>query len=138
MIAVLDTGGISALAPVDEKARARLRHVQEHVADLVVPAGVLAEGLLTGHVGRDYHVRELLKEASVWNVDEFVGHLAGRLRVGAIDDGVDPPPSGVDAIVAAVADLAGDDVQMITSDPDDMRALLAHADHAGRVTLLPA
>ncbi len=61
MIAVLDGGAVSALAPVDERARARLRALRSEAEDIVVPAGVLAEGLLTGHPHRDFHVRRLLE-----------------------------------------------------------------------------
>lgn len=136
MIAVLDTGGISALASVDEKARARLRALRAQVDDLVAPAAVLAEGLLTGHPGRDHHVLTLLKLIAVRDVDEFLGLAAGRLRTQAIGGRAKPQPSGVDAIVAATADGAGDDVQLITSDPGDMTALLAHADHSSRVSVL--
>lgn len=129
---------MSALAPVDEKARARLRALRDLVDDIVLPAAVLAEGLLTGHPGRDHHVRRLLNLVKVCDVDELLGLAAGKLRTLAIAGGARPPPSGVDAIVAAVADAAGVDVQVITSDPKDMAALLAHADYPDRVTLLPA
>jgi predicted nucleic acid-binding protein len=104
---------------------------------MVLPAAVLAEGLLGSHVGRDYYVRQLLDLVVVADVDESIGLGAGRLRTQAIASGAKPPPSGIDAIVAAVADAAGDDVQLVTSDPADMSALLAHADHPTRVTLLP-
>lgn len=98
---------------------------------------MLAEGLLTGRAGRDHHVHTLLEMVTVRDVDELTGLAAGKLRTQAIAGGAKPPPSGVDAIVAAVADGAGDDVQLITSDPDDMVALLAHADHPARVIVLP-
>lgn len=137
MIAVLDTGGVSALAPVDEKTRARLRALRQQVDDIMLPAVVLAEGLLTGH-GRDHHVRRLLSQLNVLDIDEVLGLSAGRLRTQAIAGGAKPAPSGVDAIVAAVADAVRDDVQLVTSDPDDMAALLTYADHPGRVAILQA
>ena len=37
-----------------------------------------------------------------------------------------------------MADGAGDDLHLITSDPDDITALLAHADHPARVIVLPS
>lgn len=137
MKAVLDTGGVSALAPVDEKTRARLRSLRKQVDDIVLPAAVLAEGLLTGH-GRDHGVRHLLSRLNVLDIDAELGISAGRLRTLAIAGGAKPAPSGVDAIVAAAADAVGDDVVLVTSDPDDMEALLTHADHPGRVVILRA
>jgi hypothetical protein len=78
LIVVLDTGGVAALAPLDEKRAG-------------APALVAA-----------------------------------------------PPPSGVDAIVAAEADdlASGDDVRIITSDGDDMQLLASLAAHAGRLTVV--
>jgi len=90
--------------PLDEQRRARLRVLREHAADLIVPAAVLAEGVLTGNVGHDYHVRRLLELTKVTDVAEELGYAAGALRQEAIRVGFVPPPSGVDAIVAAEAD----------------------------------
>ena len=99
---------------------------------------MLAEGVLTGHVGHGYHVRRLLDLAYVADVDEELGYSAGALRQAAIRAGFDPPPSGVDAVVAAEADdLAnGDDVQIITSDGDDVELLASLAEHAGRLAVV--
>lgn len=82
-------------------------------------------------------MHRLLKLVAVRDVDEVLGLTAGKLRTQAIAGGTTPSPSGVDAIVAATADGAGDYVQLITSDPGDMTALLAHAHHASRVSVLP-
>lgn len=112
--------------------------LREHASDLVVPAAVLAEGVFTGNVGHDYHVRRLLIVANVADVDEELGYTAGALRQDAIRAGFDPPPSGVDAIVAAEADdrASGDDVQIVTSDGDDVELLASLAAHAGRLTMV--
>jgi hypothetical protein len=42
-------------------------------------------------------------------------------------------------LVAAFADAraANDDVVIVTSDPDDLRALAAHADHKNRIQIQP-
>lgn len=138
LIVVLDTGGVEGLAPLDERRRARLRVLREHVEDLVVPAAVLAEGVLTGNAGHDYHVRRLLELADVTDVAEELGHAAGALRQEAIRAGFDPPPSGVDAIVAAEADARarGDDVQIITGDGDDFELLASLSRNAARLSLL--
>ena len=140
VIIVLDTGGVEGLAPIDERRRARLRVLREHAADIVVPAAVLAESVFSGHVGRDHHVRGLLETVDVIDVDEDTGYAAGALRKEAIEGGVDPPPSGVDAIVAAMADVRAraDDVLIVTSDHDDLELLAASAENARRLTILRA
>ncbi|MDQ3756941.1 MAG: hypothetical protein M3394_03735 [Actinomycetota bacterium] len=112
--------------------------LREHVADLVVPAAVLAEGVLTGNVGHDYHVRRLLELAHITDVGEELGYAAGALRREAIRAGFDPPPSGVDAIVAAEADVraGGDDVRIVTSDGGDFELLASLGANAARLSLL--
>jgi len=99
---------------------------------------VLAEGVLTGNVGHDYHVRRLLELSDVTDVAEELGYAAGALRQEAIRGGFDPPPSGVDAIVAAEADAraGGDDVQIITSDGGDFELLASFGTNAARLSLL--
>lgn len=138
LIVVLDAGGIEGVAPLDERRRARLRVLREHAADLIVPAAVLAEGVLKGNVGHDYHVRRLLELSDVTDVAEELGYAAGALRQEAIRAGFDPPPSGVDAIVAADADsrAGGDDVQIITSDGGDFELLASLGTNAARLDLL--
>lgn len=58
-------------------------------------------------------------------VTASLGERAGALRRLAIRLGSDPPPSGVDAIVAALAeDLAARGrVRILTTDPDDLGVL---------------
>lgn len=98
---------------------------------------MLAEGVLTGNVGHDFHVRRLLTLTNVAEVHEELGYAAGVLRQAA-HAGFDPPPSGVDAIVAAEADdrAGGDDVQIITSDGDDFELLASLVTHAGRLAVV--
>ena len=140
LIAVLDTGGISALTPTSGRGRARLRALRAVVDDLVVPAAVLAEGVVSGHPGRDHHVRRLLGLVAIHPIDADLGLAAGALRVRAQRDVADPPPSGVDALVVAVADARAltDDVVIITSDVDDLTRLATHAHHADRLIVHPA
>jgi predicted nucleic acid-binding protein len=135
LIAVLDTSGISGLAPVDDRRRARLRALRASADDIVVPTAVLAEGTLTGHPGRDHHVRQLLSLVAITDVDEDLGYAAGRLRHEAIRRGADRPPSGVDAIVVALADRRArrGDVQIVTSDPVDLGLLASFGEHAARI-----
>lgn len=137
MIVVLDTGGVEGLAPIDEERRARLRLLRERADDVVLPAAVLAESVLTGHAGHDYHVR-LLDVVNVADVDGATGHAAGALRRAAMHAGMKPPPSGVDAVVAAAADAraARDDVVIVTSDEVDFQLLGSLATNAARLSVL--
>lgn len=104
-----------------------------------MPAAVLAEGGLTGHPGRDYHLHRLLDLIDVDIVDEELGHAAGHLRTQASRAGIDPPPSGIDAIVVAYADNCAtrDDVVIVSSDPDDMIALAIHGTNPSRLEVQP-
>ena len=138
LIVVLDTGGVEGVAPLDERRRARLRVLRAHASDLIVPAAVLAEGVLTGNVGHDFHVRRLLELSDVADVAEELGYAAGALRQEAIRAGLDPPPSGVDAIVAAEADgrAGADDVQIVTSDGGDFELLASLGTNAARLSVL--
>ncbi len=104
MIVVLDTGGVEGLAPIDETRLARLRELRERTDDFVLPAAVLAESVVSGHPGHDFHAQRLLGMLNIIAVDAPLGHAAGALRRAAIAGGQDPPPSGVDTIVAAAAD----------------------------------
>ena len=137
MIAVLDTGAVSSFTATTAKGRSRLLALHLEVTDIVVPAAVLAEGLLSGHVGRDHHVRNLLTSARITIVDEELGLAAGSLRRRARQGHDGPAPAGVDAIVAAVADdlAARDDVQIYTTDLKDIAALVVHARHQERILI---
>jgi hypothetical protein len=138
LIIVLDTGGVEGLAPIDEVRRTRLRLLREQADDFVVPAAVLAESVLTGHPGHDFHVQRLLELLNVTNIDAPLGHGAGLLRRAAMIGGQDPPPSGVDALVAATADdrAASDDVLIVTSDGDDFEVMGSLATHADRLSMV--
>ena len=140
MIVVLDTGGVEALAPIDEHRRARLRVLREQADELVLPAAVLAEGVLTGHPGHDFHVQRLLEVLDITSVEAFTGHAAGALRRAAIAGGKDPPPSGVDALVVAAANAraAHTEVVIVTSDRDDFEMLGSLAANADRLSVLLA
>lgn len=138
MIVVLDTGGVEGLAPIDQERRARLRLLRDGSDDLVLPAAVLAESVLTGHAGHDYHVRRLLEVVDLADVDASTGHAAGALRRAAMGGGMKPPPSGVDTVVAAAAEAraANDDVLIVTSDGGDFHLLGALATNATRLSVL--
>ena len=138
MIAVLDTGGVEGLAPIDEERRARLRLLRDRADDLVLTAAVLAESVLTGHAGHDFYVQRLLDVLNIADVDESTGHAAGALRRAAMGAGMKPPPSGVDTVVAAAADgrATHDDVLIVTSDDGDFQMLGSLASNAARLSVL--
>ena len=81
----------------------------------------------------------LLELVDIAEVDEGLGYDAGDLRREAMRAGLEPAPSGVDAIVAATADAyaSREDVEIITSDGDDMQLLASLADHADRLSVVP-
>ncbi len=138
MIVILDTGGVEGVAPIDEPRRARLRLLRDQADDIVVPAVVLAESVLTGHPGHDYHVRRLLDVVNIVVVDGSTGHAAGSLRRLAIAAGMNPPPSGVDTAVAAAADAraAQEELLIVTTDDDDFQMLGSLATNAAHVSVL--
>jgi predicted nucleic acid-binding protein len=138
LIVILDTGGVEGLAPIDEARRARLRLLRERADDLVMPAAVLAESVLTGHPVHDFHVQRLLELLEITDVDVAMGHAAGALRRAAIAGGQHPPPSGVDTLVAATGDAraADDDVLIVTSDGGDFELLGSLATRADRLAVL--
>ncbi len=104
MIAVLDTAGVEAFAMPAAHGRARLRVLMEEIDAVVVPAGVLAEGLLTGNPRHDVPIHRLINMGEVHDVDRDIGLRAGALRHEVSRGRTGRPPSGVDAIVAAVAE----------------------------------
>jgi len=99
---------------------------------------VLAESVLTGHPGHDYHVQRLLEMVNIADVDAPIGHAAGALRRAAMDAGMKPPPSGVDTVVAATADgrANSDAVLIVTSDGGDFQMLGSLATNAAQLSVL--
>ena len=69
---------------------------------------------------------------------ETVGYIAGSMRQAAIRASARLTPSGVDAIVAAEAQArAGTvDVQIVTTDDDDLELLASLASNAVRISIL--
>ncbi len=119
MTLVLDAGGLSALAG----QRARLRELLSRgLWPAQVPAVVLTEAL-TGDHRRDFHTNRLLRTCEVCDVDETCAREAARLRTATGRAG---SISAVDAVVVAHAGSSPGSM-ILTSDPDDLRALAAHA-----------
>lgn len=119
MTLVLDSGGLSLLAGSrSDAAEFRLRYGWP----AVVPAVVLAESL-TGDHRRDHAVNRFLTTCRIITVDEQHGREAARMRTRTGRAG---SLTAVDAVVAATAARLPDPV-VVTGDPRDLSALLAHA-----------
>lgn len=123
---VLDSGGLTGLTGPSQRARAWLRWIVEHDGAVIVPTPVLVE-TTTGDGGRDAEVNRVLhvleRSAELVAPSAETARLAGRLRHRAhLDD-------GIDALVAAEAARNGESTVLLTSDPDDMRRLLADEPH---------
>ena len=125
MTLILDSGGVSALAG----QRARLAELRRRgLWPAQVPAVVLTE-VLTGDHRRDLHVNHLLRMCQIRDVDEQLARTAALLRTGS---GRAATIAATDAVVAALA-VGQPDPIVLTSDPDDLAALVA--DHPTSVTI---
>jgi hypothetical protein len=91
----------------------------------IVPSVVLTEAL-TGDHRRDFYENRLLKSCDVRSVDERLARVGAALRTLALRT---RNPSAVDAVVVAFADQVGGAV-VLSSDPDDLRALAAHTSNS--------
>lgn len=125
---VLDARGVSAIASGSGIARAALERARRGGWIVVIPTPVLAEV----HTGRPDHARI---DRVVNAVDMLLdttperARQAGELRArsGVLDV--------VDAIVVAEA-VAARPAVIMTSDPDDVRALLEAAEGAASVGII--
>jgi predicted nucleic acid-binding protein len=116
---VLDSGGLTAAADYDAKARGVLDVSRRAGARVVVPAIVIAES--TRGDPADAAVNRVVNALPVVPVDEEAAREAARLKRGAGMAGV---AHTIDALVVAGASLAGGGA-IITSDVDDISALAA-------------
>lgn len=112
---VLDTGAFVAVDRGDRRIAAKLRVAEQSRTDLRSTGVVIAEVWRDEH-GRQASLARLLKGVDVRSVDQRLGQDAGTLlgRAGAKDP--------ADATVVAVA-ATGD--RILTSDPRDIRRLVA-------------
>ena len=98
---------------------------------MCIPAAALAE-VITGRAKTDAPIERLIKQVgNTMDCGERLAKVAGVLRTKAIRCKKLPPsgPSGIEAIVAA-ATVACQPSIVLTTDPDDMGALLAAAELA--------
>ncbi|MHB1447211.1 MAG: PIN domain-containing protein [Acidimicrobiales bacterium] len=133
---VLDAGAVLGAARGNQRARAAILVARKRGDDLVVPAVVVAE-VVRGKGPTDVQVDRALKAVRQVSSTPRRGRVAGQLLTGLSG------PSTVDALVMAEALLAGGLAVVVTTDPDDMRALLTNAgsvarlrSSAARVTIL--
>lgn len=125
---ILDSGGVSALAG----QRARLAELRRRgLWPAQVPAVVLTE-VLTGDHLRDFHENQLLRMCQIREVNEQLARDAALLRTRS---GRATTITATDAIVAALAVGLPDPI-VLTSDPDDLAALIA--EHPTSVTIARA
>jgi predicted nucleic acid-binding protein len=100
-----------------------LERARELDAEVIVSAVTVSE--VVRGVARDARLNQALKAAEVRPVDEALGRRAGRLLGRARSDAT------IDALVAATALTVlerrggGRRCMLLTSDPDDLTALLA-------------
>jgi hypothetical protein len=120
---VLDTGALVAVDRADRATIARLRAAEQSGIALRSTGAVIAEAWRDDG-GRQANLARLLKSVDVRPVDRALGQRAGVLlgRSGVAD--------AVDATVVAAA-AVGD--RILTSDPDDIRQLVAAAGRPIRV-----
>lgn len=116
---MLDSGAVSRLAERSHASAALVLALREEgLWPAVVPSAVLVE-CLQGHAGRDATANQLLKTCDVVElIPESLARRAAWLRRRARRG------STVDAIVVALAEPGG---TVLTTDPEDLEALAAHA-----------
>ena len=119
---VLDSGAVTRLARKDHLSAARIGSLKRHgVWPPVVPSVVLVE-CLTGRQRMDAVTNRFLKGCDVEEqLPEQIARKAGRLRDRT---GRASEISAVDAVVVAVAEPDG---IVLSTDPEDLGALAAHA-----------
>ena len=121
---VFDSGALTKIASErDPTARALWRRLTELGWAACIPAVTLAESL-TGKLGADAAVNRLIKQVGRTSAcDERLARLAAKLRGGVSRGGRDLP-SGIDAIVAAIA-LEERPAIVLTTDAPDIASLLS-------------
>jgi hypothetical protein len=118
-VLILDSGAVSRLAERSRESLALIVALRnEGLWPPKVPSPALVE-CLRGHAGRDANENRLLKTCEI--VDRIPESLARR---AALLRRLARRGSAVDALVVAVTEPGG---TVLTSDPNDLEALAAHA-----------
>ena len=116
---VLDSDGLAKYAGFNPVAHKHVELALERDRRVVVSAITLAE-VLRGR-SQDAGIHRVLKKISIAEVTPEIGRRAGEL-LGAT--GLDGHRCAIDAVVAATALDQLRPVALLTSDPDDLTALL--------------
>jgi hypothetical protein len=124
-VLVLDSGGVSRLAERSPRTLALILALREEGLWPPEVLSVVLVECLRGHAGRDALENKFLKVCDIRQVvPEPLARRAAMLRRLARRG------SAVDALVVAFAEPGG---TVLTSDPDDLQALAAHADEVAVV-----
>lgn len=124
---VLDSGAVTKLAEGDALACTVVEDLTQRGWTTCIPAVTLAE-VVTGHARPDAAVDHLVRRlGQTIDCDPALARSAGALRAHARK--TQARPSGIDAIVAALAEARQPSV-VLTSDPEDLDALLVAAEQA--------
>lgn len=115
---VLDATALTAASQAHSDIRGVLRRWQDDGANLVTTAATLAE-VLRGHP-RDAAIHRLLASLNVRVIDAPLGQAAGE-RIGRTKSRGNVT---LDALVAEVASSLPRPVALLTSDVDDLQALV--------------
>lgn len=125
---ILDSGGVTALAEGNPRARAVLVRARREGRLVVIPAPVLTEV----YTGRHDHARI---DRVINAVDMQIDTTPERAKQAGVIRARSGVLSVVDAIVVAEA-VAALPAVIVTSDPDDIRALVDAAQAADRVAIV--
>ena len=124
-LVVLDSGAITKVAFADLLACAIVEDLSRRGWTVCIPAVTLAE-VISGRPRTDAAVERLVKRvANTVDCGEDLAKAAGTLRTRSRRANV-ASPSGIDAIVAAIA-VGNQPSIVLTTDADDMSRLLGSA-----------
>ena len=127
-VVVLDSGAITKVAFADTLACSIVEDLSGRGWTICIPAVTLAE-VVSGHPRTDAAVERLVKQVSnTVDCGETLAKAAGILRTRS-GRSKKVSPSGIDAIVAAVADGNQPSI-VLTTDADDMSSLLVSTELA--------
>ena len=129
---LLDAEALSALARDDRSMQAWATFAKR--SDSIIYASCLTLVEVTDGSARDSAVRRAVKAVRLVDVDPEIGYRASELRAAVGTSRRKLRDLTVDAVVAATALALPSPVVVLTSDPDDLRLLLA--DHDVRVEAL--
>ena len=120
---LLDAEALSALARDDRGMQAWAAFAKR--SDSVFYASCLTLAEVTDGTARDAGVRRAVKAVRLIDVNPEIGYRAGQLRAAAVASRRKHRDLTVDAVVAATALTLPGPVVVLTSDPEDLRLLLA-------------